>query len=216
MSSSTPESSKPTALTYTLASRASQLAQIQTHIVRDKLLASFPSTPAQTNAFETRFMRTAGDKNQKEALYVIGGGPGAGGKALWTEELEAALLRSSDSATMKHEVKLGAEGESKEDEDEDESAGRVDMLVHSLKDVPTTLPAGCEIGAILEREDPVDSLVVKHGLPYKNLDELPDGSVVGTSSIRRVAQLRRKYPKLEFADVVSRPTLNLRIAAKYS
>ena len=76
------------------------------------------------------------------------------------------------------------------------------MLVHSLKDVPTSLPHGCEIGAILERENPIDSLVVKQGLPYKSLDELPERSVVGTSSIRRVAQLRRNYPKLQFADVV--------------
>ena len=78
------------------------------------------------------------------------------------------------------------------------------MLVHSLKDVPTTLPDGCELGAILKREDPVDSLVMKTGLDYKSLDELPDGSVVGTSSVRRVAQLRRLYPKLKFADVVRR------------
>lgn len=112
-------------------------------------------------------MSTEGDKNQSQALYVIGG------KSLWTKELEVVL---------------------KED--------TVDMLVHSLKDVSTTLPEGCELGAILEREDPVDSLVMKAGLDYKSLDELPDGSVVGTSSVRRVAQLRRLYPKLKFADVV--------------
>ena len=113
------------------------------------------------------------------------------GKSLWTDELEAALLRPPQSAG---EVTTSEDGE---------STARVDMLVHCLKDMPTSLPEGCELGAILEREDPVDSLVVKEGLPYKSLDDLPNGSVVGTSSIRRVAQLRRHYPKLQFQDVVS-------------
>lgn len=148
---------------YTLASRASKLAQIQTNIVRDALQAAHPDL-----TFNTSFMSTEGDKNQSQALYLLGG------KALWTKELEVAL---------------------KED--------AVDMLVHSLKDCPTVLPEGCEIGAILEREDPVDCLVVKEGLPYRTLGDLPDGSAVGTSSVRRVAQLRRQFPKLVFLDVVS-------------
>ena len=80
--------------------------------------------------------------------------------------------------------------------------GEVDIIVHCLKDVPTALPAGCELGAILEREEPQDCLVVKQGLSYKSLSELPVGSVVGTSSVRRVAQLRRHYPHLAFKDVV--------------
>ncbi|TDL28954.1 porphobilinogen deaminase [Rickenella mellea] len=156
--------------TFTLASRASQLAQIQTNIVRDALQAAHPS-----KSFSTSFMTTEGDKNQSQALYLLGG------KALWTKELEVALKENA-----------------------------VDMLVHSLKDVPTSLPEGCEIGAILEREDPVDSLVVKEGLSYKTLDDLPVGSVVGTSSVRRVAQLRKAFPGLEFADV--RGNLNTRLA----
>jgi len=88
--------------------------------------------------------------------------------------------------------------------------GSIDLIVHSLKDVPTTLPEGCAIGAILEREDPRDALVVKEGLEYKTLEELPDGSIVGTSSVRRVAQLKRLFPKLEFSDV--RGNLNTRLA----
>ena len=67
---------------------------------------------------------------------------------------------------------------------------------------PTRLPPNCDIGAILEREDPNDCLVVKKGLSYTKLEDFPDGSVVGTSSVRRVAQLRRQFPKLAFADVV--------------
>lgn len=148
---------------FTLASRASQLAQIQTNIVRDALTALHPGT-----SFETSFMTTGGDHNQSQALYLLGG------KALWTKELEVALAE-----------------------------GAVDMLVHSFKDVPTTLPAGMEIAGVLEREDPVDCLVVRKGESWKSLEELPDGSVVGTSSVRRVAQLKRRFPKLVFKDVVS-------------
>lgn len=97
-----------------------------------------------------------------------------GGKALWTKELEVALLDSS-----------------------------CDAIVHSLKDVPTQFPDGCELGAVLEREDPSDALVVKAGLDYKTLAEMPEGSVIGTSSVRRVAQLRKAFPGLKFADIVS-------------
>lgn len=75
--------------------------------------------------------------------------------------------------------------------------------MHSLKDVPTTFPAGCQLGAVLAREDPSDALVVKAGLDYKCLEDIPHGSVIGTSSVRRVAQLRRNFPHLKFADVVS-------------
>ena len=147
-----------------LASRASVLAKIQTNLVLDALRSHFPS-----RTFETSFMKTQGDKNQHDPLYLLGG------KALFTQELETALLK-----------------------------GEADLLVHSLKDVPTTLPDGCEVRPILERQDPADALVVKAGLEYKSLDEMPEGSVVGTGSFRRVAQLKRLYPKLVFKDIVSR------------
>lgn len=161
----------PTARTFVLASRASQLAQIQTNIVLGALQALYPPTDddPSTPKFSTSFMSTAGDKNQSQALYLLGG------KALWTKELEVALMED-----------------------------RADMLVHSFKDVPTTLPEGTIIGGILEREDPADSLVVKKGVQWKTLDDLPVGSAVGTSSVRRVAQLKRHYPGLKFLDVVSR------------
>lgn len=153
-----------------LASRASTLAQIQTNIVLDALRVAHPHLK-----FETLFMTTEGDKNQAQALYLLGG------KSLWTKELEISLLK-----------------------------GDVDILVHSLKDVPTTLPPGCELGAIMEREEPADCLVVKKGLPYTRLEDLPEGSIVGTSSVRRVAQLRRNFPQLVFQDV--RGNLNTRLA----
>ncbi|AGO10348.1 AaceriABL107Cp [[Ashbya] aceris (nom. inval.)] len=99
-----------------------------------------------------------------------------GGKALWTKELEDLLY----------------------EEDLDQ---RIDMIVHSLKDMPTQLPEGFELGAVTKRVDPSDCLVMAAGSPYKSLSDLPAGSVVGTSSIRRSAQLKRRYPQLVFESV---------------
>lgn len=67
--------------------------------------------------------------------------------------------------------------------------------------MPTRLPDSCELGAILARDDPRDALVIKAGLPYRSLQDLPAGAVVGTSSVRRSAQLRRLYPTLRFANL---------------
>lgn len=97
-----------------------------------------------------------------------------GGKGLWTNELEA-------------ELKLG----------------EVDFIVHSLKDMPTQLPEEFVLACVTPREDPRDVVVVKKGLQdkYKTLADLPAGAVVGTSSVRRMAQIRRRYPHLEFKDM---------------
>ncbi|KAJ7102659.1 porphobilinogen deaminase, dipyromethane cofactor binding domain-containing protein [Mycena crocata] len=164
-----------TSRTFTLASRPSQLAQIQTNSVLATLESFFPPTAQSSPLFETAFISSAGDRNRSQALYLLGG------KSLWTKDLEVALKER-----------------------------QVDMLVHCLKDVPTTLPEGCVIGAILERENPVDSLIVKAGATWKSLDELPAGSVVGTSSVRRIAQIRRSFPHLKFQDV--RGNLDTRVA----
>ncbi|KAL4746959.1 porphobilinogen deaminase, dipyromethane cofactor binding domain-containing protein [Aspergillus terricola var. indicus] len=67
--------------------------------------------------------------------------------------------------------------------------------------MPTTLPQTCELAAIPPRDDPRDALIVKAGLPYTSLATLPAGAVVGTSSVRRSAQLRRLYPHLRFANL---------------
>jgi len=71
--------------------------------------------------------------------------------------------------------------------------GRADIAVHSMKDVPVNLPEGFVIAAIGEREDPRDAFVSKR---FRALSELPDGAVVGTSSLRRESQIRACYPKL--------------------
>lgn len=83
-----------------------------------------------------------------------------GGKGVFTRELEEALID-----------------------------GRIDLAVHSLKDLPTILPEQLELAAMCEREDPRDALVV-HGAEHVSLRELPPGAVVGTSSPRRLAQVK--------------------------
>ncbi|RMD00423.1 hydroxymethylbilane synthase [Aquitalea palustris] len=71
--------------------------------------------------------------------------------------------------------------------------GRADLAVHSIKDVPMVLPEGFALAAICEREDPRDAFVSNK---FASLAELPAGSVVGTSSLRRESQLRARYPQL--------------------
>ena len=107
-----------------------------------------------------------------------------GGKALWTKELEDLLYVKDDSR-------------------------RLDIIVHSLKDMPTILPDGFELGGITKRVDPSDCLVMPLDSPHKSLDTLEPGSVVGTSSVRRSAQLKRKYPHLRFESI--RGNLHTRI-----
>ena len=89
----------------------------------------------------------------------------AGGKGLFVKELETAM-----------------------------AAGRADLAVHSMKDVPAELPAGFMLAAISAREDPRDAFVSNR---FAALAEMPAGAVVGTSSLRRAAQVRERHPALE-------------------
>jgi len=77
-------------------------------------------------------------------------------------------------------------------------AGEIDLAVHSLKDLPTALPPGLEIVAILERGDPRDALACPAGMA---LEALPAGARLGTGSPRRAAQLRAHRPDLEFLPI---------------
>ncbi len=70
---------------------------------------------------------------------------------------------------------------------------RADIAVHSMKDVPMTFPEGLGLAVICEREDPRDAFVSNH---YQNIDQLPEGAIVGTSSLRRQCQLLEKRPDL--------------------
>lgn len=85
--------------------------------------------------------------------------------------------------------------------------GRADLAVHSMKDVPMNLPDGFELAAICTREDPRDAFVSN---TFASLDELPQGSVVGTSSLRRQAQLLARRPDLEIRFL--RGNVNTRLA----
>ena len=71
--------------------------------------------------------------------------------------------------------------------------GRADLAVHSIKDVPMVLPEGFALVAISERANPFDAFVSNH---YTRLEDLPKGAIVGTSSLRREAQLRARFPHL--------------------
>jgi hydroxymethylbilane synthase len=85
--------------------------------------------------------------------------------------------------------------------------GAAHLAVHSLKDVPMELPPGFTMAAIMEREDPRDAVVSNS---VRALAELPEGSVVGTSSLRREAQLRERYPQLRVEAL--RGNVNTRLA----
>lgn len=91
-------------------------------------------------------------------------------------------------------------------------SGAASIAVHSLKDVPTHLPDGLTLAAITERAAPEDAVVLSKACTsagYKSLSDLPAGSLVGTSSLRREALLRRCYPDLAVLPV--RGNLNTRI-----
>ncbi len=84
---------------------------------------------------------------------------------------------------------------------------RADIAVHSMKDVPMEFPSGLGLAVVCEREDPLDAFVSNH---YQTLAELPDGAVVGTSSLRRQCQIRAQFPTLIIKDL--RGNVNTRLA----
>jgi hydroxymethylbilane synthase len=137
----------------TIGSRGSQLALWQSRWIAARLSELGISTKVE-------IIRTTGDKISEVALSK------AGGKGLFTKELEDALL-----------------------------AGSIDLAVHSLKDLPTTIPAGLALTAVPERADPRDAMV------GATLDSLPRGARVGTSSLRRAALLRHRRPDLRVEDI---------------
>jgi len=89
--------------------------------------------------------------------------------------------------------KIGGKGLFVKELEEALADGRADIAVHSMKDVPMELPPGFALAAILEREDPRDALVSNY---YRDLAQLPAGSRIGTSSLRRESQIRARFPQL--------------------
>jgi len=96
---------------------------------------------------------------------------------------------------------IGAKGLFTAELERDLVDGRVDCCVHSLKDLPTEAPAGTAIVAHLERGDPRDALVVAPGVGARDIAELPPGAIVGTSSLRRRAQLLAVRPDLQVTEL---------------
>ncbi|MEJ7553397.1 MAG: hydroxymethylbilane synthase, partial [Aquificaceae bacterium] len=90
-------------------------------------------------------------------------------------------------------AKIGGKGLFVKEIEEALLRGDIDLAVHSLKDVPMVLPEGLTLGAITEREEPFDVLISRDG---RGLQELPEGAKVGTSSLRRQVQIKRKRPDL--------------------
>src|SRR6202790_102891 len=119
---------------------------------------------ARGHEIEIEIIHTTGDKITDVPVAMVGAKGGLG-KGIFTKEIEEAL-----------------------------TAGRVDLAVHSLKDLPTELPPGFEIAAITKREDPRDAFCSRH---YSSFQELPHGARVGTSSLRRQAQLKAIRPDLD-------------------
>jgi hydroxymethylbilane synthase len=112
--------------------------------------------------------------------------------------LDVALAKIGDKGLFTKELELGMIEKS------------IDFAVHSLKDLPTNLPEGLALAAITERENPADAVVFHEQYKGQTLETLPAGAVIGTSSLRRLAQLRHKFPHFTFKDV--RGNLNTRMA----
>ena len=156
-----------------IGTRGSPLALAQTHMVAAAITRHNPDV-----AVEIVTITTTGDRIQDRALAD------AGGKGLFTKEIEEALID-----------------------------GRIDAAVHSMKDMPTWLPEGLVIGCVLPREDARDVLFSRH--PAKDgsagtLDDLPQGAVVGTASLRRQAIVQSIRPDLKV--VVFRGNVGTRLA----
>ena len=137
-----------------IGTRRSPLAMAQARLVADLLTEA-------TDGVETELvpMSTRGDRNDRIALWKIGG------KGLFVRELEQALM-----------------------------AGGIDVAVHSMKDLPGDTNDAFSLGAIPEREDPRDVLIFPERI--QTILDLPSGAVVGTSSLRRKAQLLSRRPDL--------------------
>ena len=158
--------------TLRLGSRGSHLALFQARLVAERIQG------AGGPACDVCVIKTSGDRLQELPLSEIGG------KRLFVKEIEDALFN-----------------------------GDIDLAVHSSKDMPAQLPNGLEIGAVLEREDPRDVLVLPIrpssivDRPASQGPEPAAGSLqpgvprIGTGSVRRIAQLKKRFPDAEFLNV---------------
>ena len=159
---------------YILGTRGSALALTQSRLAAESVTELYAKhqpggEPAESVSFELRTVKTEGD-------VLTGPLATLGGTGVFAAALRQRLLDGADAPAEQ----------------------RVDMAVHSLKDLPSAPCPGLVIAATLKREDPRDALVARDGL---TLDTLPTGSRVGTGSPRRAAQLRALRPDLEIVDI---------------
>lgn len=141
-----------------IGTRASKLALVQTHMIRDQLLAAHADLTVGVEHITTK-----GDLILDRPLSAIGD------KGLFVTEIEDAMR-----------------------------AGRIDLAVHSAKDLPSELPPDMQLAVFPPRADPRDALIARDQL---RLADLPEGAHVGTSSMRRACQLRHLRPDLRISDL---------------
>jgi hydroxymethylbilane synthase len=144
------------AVIFRIGARGSPLSLAQAHGVQARLAAALG---VGLEAVSFTPFTTTGDKIRDRPLLE------AGGKGLFTKELDEALLD-----------------------------GRIDLAVHSAKDLPTRLPDGLALLCVPEREDPRDAFIAKS---VKTIADLPSGAVIGSASLRRQAQLLFQRPDLK-------------------
>lgn len=157
--------------TLTIGTRGSPLALAQAHMVAAALEGAHGWPPGSVVILP---VKTSGDRIQDRPLAEVGG------KALWTKELDLALL-----------------------------SGETDCSVHSMKDVESERPETLAIAAMLERADARDRLI-----GAGSIGDLPEGAVVGTSSPRRSAQIRRLRPDIRTTSI--RGNVDTRLARQAS
>lgn len=168
-----------------IGTRGSALALWQANYVRDEL--------ARRHGVAAELVRihTSGDKMQSASVAQRG-----------AQEIAQSGAEVGAQSGIQAIDQIGAEGGAKgifiKELEDALLAGTVDLAVHSMKDVPTETPAGLVFAAITRREDPRDCLISRSN---RSLKGLPAGARVGTSSIRRQAQLRRARPDLVIADL---------------
>ena len=159
---------------YILGTRGSALALTQSRLAAESVTELYAKhqpggEPAESVSFELRTVKTEGD-------VLTGPLATLGGTGVFAAALRQRLLDGADAPAEQ----------------------RVDMAVHSLKDLPSAPCPGLVVAATLKREDPRDALVARDGL---TVDTLAEGSRVGTGSPRRAAQLRALRPDLEIVDI---------------
>ena len=155
------------------------------------------------SVFEISFMTTAtiriGTRGSKLALYQANLVKSKLEEAYPEQSFEIVIISTKGDKILDVALsKIGDKGLFTKELEHALFANEVDMCVHSLKDLPTIFPEGAQLGAILERAEFKDAWVSKDGL---SLEEMNETHKVATSSLRRIAQVKRINPKVEVVDI---------------